>query len=218
MPMGKKPLVPAIGLVLLVFLAGCPVPPVVFHDGLPARAPRPDEDDVRLGVQAGNWDYRDGSNSIPRSIAFPSFHVGARVGQQAGKLCFEEGLNLLYCGTFVPFVTGGIGLTSPAVMLRGAISPLQQGDGDFFWQTSLMAGTPNSERLSVSVGPRVSSFGIGGAAISDLDFGSSTLRAEVSYTARAPWAGTAVNGNIFTIGLWYEHRFRRTGQPSLIEQ
>lgn len=174
----------------LLLLAGCSMPPVVFHDGLPAAATAPDDADVRLGIQAMNWyvnDY-DGHHPDPQWATIPSYHFGARVGQRTGQFCFEEGINWLYWHGFMPFFTGGIGLSHPAVMLRAAISPVGlSGNGGVFWQASLMAGSQRSERgFGFSLGPRASSLGIGGAVLGDWASGNSLIRAELSYTSRAP--------------------------------
>jgi hypothetical protein len=101
------------------------------------------------------------------------FNVGTRVGQRLGPFAFEQGITANMEETEVGLgVHAGIGLVSPALILRGSWSPVKISGmpartrlefiPDRWWQASLLYGSQRRpEGYGWAVGARTSKFGIG---------------------------------------------------------
>jgi hypothetical protein len=172
----------------LLFTA-CVVPPVVFHDGLPAQVAGPGELAVRGGLNAMYWSEDRGSPVVPGYLTF-----GARMGGDVGPVSVEGGAGLM--GVTVPYFHLGLGLSRPAVKLRGSAF------SDGWWQASLLGGPPRkSTGFNWSVGFGASTLGFGPNLLLENRWGPVTVRGQGSLTWRASWADTMVRGTVVSIGI-----------------
>ena len=179
------------GFVLL--LAACTLPPVVFHDGLPAQVPGPGELAVRGQMNAMYWSESGGDPGV-----VPGFvTLGARVGSDVGPVAVEGGAGLL--GVSVPYFHLGVGSSRPAVTLRGLVFT------DGWWQASLLGGPPRKPSgFNWSVGLGSSTLGFGPNVVMENRWGAFTFRGQGSLTWRAPWADTSVKGTVLSVGIGVE--------------
>lgn len=195
------PFVAALGLVAVSCLA-----PIAYHDGLPAAALPPGYVGARIEYNRSYWwTGRDG----PEQGEY--FVGGLRVGQKTRSLSFEEGGTLIFGDMFMPCVQGGVGLLSPAVILRALWTPLEADVSGVtlkplaWWQLSGLVGTPWKARgLGASVGARTSRLAVGPVAEVDYATGDGAFRLESSLTFRPPWASEDVSGRVLTVGLSME--------------
>ena len=88
---------------VVLLMAACTIPPVAFHDGLPAATIAPGDAAARIQYNRGWW-FRDG-----KTEPMQYFSGGLRFGQDWGRFCFEEGLTVLNPGGVLPCLHGGIG-------------------------------------------------------------------------------------------------------------
>jgi len=191
------------GLAALGLLAvSCVVAPLAYQDGLPASMPAPGFAAARLEYNRAYWRH-DSVSAEP----YEYWGGGLRFGQEWRKFCFEEGLTLLYPGGFMPCLEGGVGLRNPALTLRALWNPLWVGgrielDPMRWWQVSALVGTPRKPRgFGISSGARTSRIGVGPAALLDYTHSGISFRLEGSLTFRTPWADSAVQGRVLTVGL-----------------
>lgn len=174
------------GLVLL--FAACTLPPVVYHDGLPAQPPGPSELAVR--GQVGFWEWNGAEGLMGYYL------LGARVGGEFGKMSVDGGLGMLYTS---PFIQMGLGLSRPALMLRGMTT------FDGWWQASLLGGPPRrSSGFNWSAGLASSMLGFGPSVTLENRWGDFTVRGQGSVTWRAPWADSIVKGQVVSLGIAVE--------------
>lgn len=179
------------GLVLL--FAACNLPPVVFHDGLPAQVPGPDRLALRGQMSVMYWSESDDDPAF-----VPGFMtLGARMGSDVGPVAVEGGAGLL--GVSVPYFHLGVGSGRPAVMMRGLVF------ADGWWQASFLAGPPRrSSGFNWSAGLGASRLGFGPNLVLENRWGDFTLRGQGSVTWRAPWADSMVKGSVVSLGLGVE--------------
>jgi hypothetical protein len=192
------------GLAALGLLTGsCVVAPMAYHDGLPAAMPAP-------GFAAARFEYNRAYWRVNSFSADPYVYWsgGLRFGQEWRRLCFEEGLTVLNPGKTMPCLQGGVGLRRPAVTLRALWTPVALGptrvdlDPMLWWQVSALVGTPRKSRgFGISTGARTSRIGIGPMAVLDYSHSGISFRLEGSMTFRTPWADSAVQGRVLTVGI-----------------
>lgn len=177
------------GLILLV--GTCTLPPVVFHDGLPAQVSEPDHLAVRGQVALMYWSENSEQSAVPGYLSF-----GTRMGTELGPVAVEDGAGLM--GVTLPYSHLGLGTSRPAVMLRGSLS------ADGWWQASLLAGPPRRPQgLNWSVGLVSSVVGLGPGVTVENRWGDFTLRGRVQ-SPGAEWADTTVKGQVISLGIGVE--------------
>lgn len=191
------------GLAALGLLAtSCVFAPMAYHDGLPASMPAPGFAAVRVEYNRAYWRH-DSISAEP----YVYWGGGLRFGQEWRRFCFEEGLTVLNPGVTLPCLQGGVGLRNPAVTLRALWTPVALGsriqfDPMLWWQVSALVGTPRKLRgFGISTGARTSRIGIGPMAVLDYSHSGISFRLEGSMTFRTPWADSAVQGRVLTVGL-----------------
>lgn len=178
------------GLILLV--GSCTLPPVVFHDGLPAQASEPDHLAVRGQVALMYWSENGAQSAVPGYLSF-----GARMGTELGAVAVEGGAGLM--SVTLPYFHLGLGTSRPAVMLRGSLFT------DGWWQASVLAGPPRRPQgLNWSAGLVSSVVGLGPGVTVENRWGDFTLRGQGSVTWRAPWADTTIKGQVISLGIGVE--------------
>jgi len=216
-----RPLVrPALFLAAMVLLAGSAcVPPIAFHDGLPAWAPAPGGVEWRVGYQHLSAFGADSFNFLGQPFAIPDFSVGyltpgVRVGLNREPLAAELGLTSVIkaAGGFSALFGGEVGLgyndPSISVMFRPSLYLLnfysddESGTGAVVapWtQASLLVGNGYRARgLNYALGGRVSNYGAGPLAIIGYNLRPVEFRAELSYMLPVSYYAT---GRVLTIGL-----------------
>jgi hypothetical protein len=191
---------------LCLFVVSCATAPIAYHDGLPASVPPPGYAAARLGYNRMYW-WHGYSEPDEGEYIFGGF----RLGQDWRRMCFEEGMTLLFPNGVLPCLQVGVGLRNPAVMVRGMWTPVAVTGGGVtvdplaWWQISGLVGTPWKERgLGASVGARTSRLGIGPVAVLEYSTNGGAFRLESSMTFRAPWADENVSGRVLTVGLSLE--------------
>jgi hypothetical protein len=220
---GARPLVrPALYLAAVVLLAGSScMPPIAFHDGLPAWSPEPGGVEWRVGYQWLSAFGADSFNFLGQPFAVPDFSVGyltpgvrvglnhrpplvTEVGLASAMTAGGKGFSALFGAEF------GLGYTGPKlnVMFRPSVylldiySDSASGTGaDFgYWtQVSMLAGTGYRTRgLNFAAGGRASPFGAGPLAIVGVNLRPVELRAEFSYMLPVSYYAC---GRVLTIGL-----------------
>lgn len=173
---------------LLLLLSACVLPPVVYHEALPAQAPQSEVLALRGEYGAFTWNRAEGTAGYSL--------LGARVGGEIGKMAVDGGLGMLYTS---PFIQMGVGLSRPAMMLRGMTT------FDGWWQASLLVGPSFRNRgFNWSIGGISSRFGIGPSLVLENRWGPVTVRGQGSVTWRAPWADTTVQGSVMSFSLAVE--------------
>ena len=221
--LGVRPLIrPALFLAVLVLLAGSAcIPPVAFHDGLPAWSLEAGGVEWRVGYQRLSAFGADSFSFLGQPFAVPDFSVsyltpGVRVGlSHRPPLTTEVGLasaitaggrgfSALFGAEF------GLGYADPKlnVMFRPSVylvdvySDSASGTGADLgcWsQISMLVGTGYRTRgLSFAAGGRASPFGAGPLAVVGVNLRPAEFRAELSYTL--PVTDYA-SGRVLTIGL-----------------
>ena len=189
----------------LLAIGGCVMPPIAFHDGLPAWTPSTGRTEGSIGYHRMYWSEGEGSvwyltPGIRAGLARPPMAADAGltsvVVENGGRFGALMGLTL------------GIGYQNKdmSVIARpGAyfmsISPdgVEFGFDDPLWQVSVLGGsrfTPG--RSHVSGGGRISRFGVGPALLVGHSVGPVVLRLEGSYTF--PYNDNAT-GRLLTVGL-----------------
>jgi hypothetical protein len=181
----------------------CVVAPMAYHDGLPAAMPAPGFAAARFEYSRAYW--RVNNFSVDPYVYWTG---GLRFGQEWRRFCFEEGLTVLNPDKIMPCLQGGVGLRVPAVTLRALWTPVALGltrvdlDPMLWWQVSALVGTPRKSRgFGISSGARTSRIGIGPMAVLDYSHSGISFRLEGSMTFRTPWADSAVQGRVLTVGI-----------------
>lgn len=211
---------PALILAAVVLLAGSAcVPPIAFHDGLPAWAPEPGGVEWRVGYQHLSAFGADSFNFLGQPFAIPGFSVGyltpgVRVGLKREPLAAEVGLTsaIKATGGFSALFGGEVGLgyngRSISVMFRPSLYLLdvysddESGTGADVapWaQASLLVGNGyHSRGLNFALGGRASDYGAGPLALIGYNLRPVEFRAELSYMLPVSYYAT---GKVLTIGL-----------------
>jgi len=211
---------PAVLLAAMPLLAGSAcVPPIAFHDGLPAWAPEPGGVEWRVGYQHVSAFGADSFNLLGLPFAIPDFSVGyltpgVRVGLNREPLAFEVGLASVVrtTGGFSALFGGEVGLGyrdptvnvmfRPSLYLLDVYSDGENGTGVDVarWaQASVLVGNGYRARgLNFAVGGRASDYGAGPLALIGVNLHPVEFRAEVSYMLPVSYYAT---GRVLTIGL-----------------
>jgi hypothetical protein len=211
---------PALFLAVMFLLAGSTcVPPIAFHDGLPAWAPEPGGVEWRLGYQHLSAFGADSFNFLGQPFATPDFSLsyltpGVRVGLNRAPLAAELGLTsaIRATGGFSALFGAevGLGYNDPtiSVMFRPSLYLLDvYGDAESgagvdvapWTQASFLVGNGyHSRGLNFAFGGRASDYGAGPLALIGLNLHPVEFRAELSYML--PVSGYAT-GRVLTIGL-----------------
>ncbi len=200
---------------LLSWLASCTHPPLVYHEDMPAYAPRWGPPETRFGYHKTFWNDR--GSWRPGDY----FNLGTRVGQRLGPLSLEQGISANMEETEVGLgVHAGIGLVSPALILRGSWSPVKISGmpartrlefiPDRWWQAGLLYGSQTRpEGYGWAVGARASRFGIGPVLFGEYCSGVLSLRAEASASFVSPWADDRTVGQVYAIGIGAAHHGKK---------
>ena len=206
---------PAAACAVLVF-AAC-VPPIAWHDGLPAWSPEPKDIEWRVGYQRLSAFDADTFELFGEEFARPDFNIsyltpGVRWGLSQKPLAADVGLaSVLIVGDGLGIQVGpafGIGRcdTNFSVMFRPSLYMLNLkigGEGGLqlthWYQLELLLGNGYRARgLSFAAGGRASPIAVGPVGIADVNLHPIDLRAEVSYM----WpAASVATGTALTIGL-----------------
>ncbi len=205
--------------VMFLFAGSACVPPIAFHDGLPAWAPEPGGVEWRVGYQHLTAFGADSFNFIGLPFSIPDFSVsyltpGVRVGLNREPLAAEVGLTSVIraTGGFSALLGGevGLGYNDPtvSVMFRPSLYLLdihsddESGTGADVapWaQASILVGNGYRSRgLNFAVGARASDYGAGPLALIGLNLQPVEFRAEVSYMMPVSYYAT---GRVLTIGF-----------------
>jgi hypothetical protein len=200
---------------LLSWLASCTRPPIMYHEDMPAYAPRWGPPETRFGYHRTFWN----DDGFWRPDDY--FNLGTRVGQRLGPLAFEQGILANMGETEAGLgIHAGIGLVSPALMLRGSWAPVHVWGlleytrldfvPDHWWQASLLYGSQRKrDGYGWAVGARASKLGIGPVLFGEYCSGVLSLRAEASASLASPWAGDRTVGQLYSIGIGAAHHGRR---------
>jgi hypothetical protein len=202
---------PVARIALIVLLSvSCVSPPIMYQDGLAATTPQPGHFAARIGYNQSHWWHGDISVDLG-----PYLGGGVRTGQDWGRFCFEEGLTLLYPDALLPCLQCGVGLRSPAIMIRALWTPLSVSRRVRFapllwWQGSALVGTPRRQRgFGASCGIRTSPTGIGPVTALDYAAAGGSARLEGSMAFRPPWAKDEnIQGRVLMLGLTMEPTIR----------
>jgi hypothetical protein len=211
---------PALFLAVMFLLAGSAcVPPIAFHDGLPAWAPEAGGVEWRVGYQHLSAFGADSFNFLGLPFAIPDFSVsyltpGVRVGLSRAPLAAELGLTSVIraTGGFSALFGGEVGLGyndptvsvmfRPSLYLLDVYSDAESGTGvdvSPWTQASILVGNGYRPRgLNFAVGGRASDYGAGPLALIGLNLRPVEFRAEVSYMLPVSYYAT---GRVLTIGL-----------------
>ncbi len=209
----------AAAMVLLGLGVSC-IPPVAFHDGLPAWAPPESDVEWRVGWQRLAVSGADSFNVLGRHYSRPDFSVnyltpGMRIGLRrpprvmdvglaSAMMADRDGFSALFGATF------GFGYAArnlsvmfrPSVYLVDFYSDKLDGTGvDFgYWsQASFLVGTGyRSPGWSIAAGGRASPFSAGPLAVVGVNLKPAEFRAEFSYLF--PVTDYA-SGRVLTVGL-----------------
>jgi hypothetical protein len=199
----------------VVVFAAC-VPPVAWHDGLPAWSPEQKDVEWRVGYQRLSAFHADTFELFGEEFARPDFSVnyltpGVRWGLGQKPLAADVGLaSVLTVGSGLGFLVGpafGIGRcdTNFSVMFRPSlyVLSLNTSESGLHWgpwyQLELLAGNGyRTGGVSFAAGGRASPFAAGPVGLVGVSLYPIDLRAEVSYM----WPAAAVaTGTALTIGL-----------------
>ena len=199
---------------VLVF-AAC-VPPIAWHDGLPAWSPEQKDVEWRVGVQRLSAFGADTFELLDQQFAAPDFNVsyltpGVRWGLGHGPLAADVGIaSVLVVGSGLGMLVGptfGVGScdTNFSVMFRPSLYMFSLSFGGEglqlipWYQLELLLGNGHRARgVSFAAGGRASPFAVGPVGVADLVLHPIDLRAEVSYMIPAASVAT---GTALTIGL-----------------
>jgi len=181
-----------------VLLAGSAcLPPVAWHDGLPAWSPPAGKPEASIGYHRMFWSEVEGS----------AWYVtpGLRVGLARPPTAVDIGLvsMMAFDGGDFGLLVGpafGIGRSDDemSAMFRASI---YFGAGSGFWpQASVLVGNGYRARgVNLAVGGRASMLGTGPVAVAGANLGGVELRGELSYMLSMP--GSWATGRALTVGL-----------------
>jgi hypothetical protein len=208
---------PALFLAALVLLTGSAcVPPIAWHDGLPAWSPEPKDVEWRIGYQRLSAFGADTFELLDEQFATPDFNVsyltpGVRWGIGRGPLAADAGIaSVLIVGSGLGMLVGpafGIGScdTNFSVMFRPSLYMFSLSFGGeglqlipWYQMELLMGNGHRAKGVSFAAGGRASPFAVGPVGIADVILHPIDLRAEVSYMFPAASVAT---GTALTIGL-----------------
>jgi hypothetical protein len=211
----------AVFLAAIVLLAGSAcMPPIAFHDGLPAWSPEARGVEWRIGYQRLSAFGADSFNFLGQPFAVPDFSVGyltpgVRVGLNRAPMAAEVGLAsaITAGGKSFSALFGaefGVGYSDPKlnVMFRPSVYLLDiysdsvSGTGadlGYWTQISLLVGTGYQARgVNFAAGGRASPFGAGPLAVVGVNLRPVEFRAELSYMLPVSYYAS---GRVLTIGL-----------------
>jgi hypothetical protein len=211
----------ALFLAAMALLAGSAcMPPIAFHDGLPAWTPEAKGIEWRIGYQHLSAFDADSFEFLGLRFASPDVSAsyltaGVRVGDRRGPVAAEVGLTSVITagGGDFSLLAGpaiGIGYSDPKlnVMFRPSIYLLDiygnhvDGGGvqlSSWGQVSMLVGTGYRARgVNFAAGGRASPFGAGPLAVVGVNLRPVEFRAELSYML--PISGMAT-GKALTVGL-----------------
>jgi hypothetical protein len=197
------------------------MPPIAFHDGLPAWSPEARGVEWRVGYHRLSAFGADSFNFLGQPFAVPDFSVsyltpGVRVGlNHRPPLVTEVGLASVITvgGNGFSALFGaefGLGYTDPrlSVMFRPSAYLLDvysdsvSGTGvdmGYWSQVSMLVGTGYRARgVSLAASGRASPFGAGPLAVVDVNLRPVEFRAEISYMLPVTDYAT---GGVLTVGL-----------------
>ena len=181
-----------IACVALLATGGCVLPPIVFHDGLPAWTPGAGKPEGSIGYHRIYW-YNSGEYVGSAWYLTPGF----RVGLGRPPLAADIGLTSMVVesdGEFGALVGAALGIgyqrQNFGFMVRPSAYVMSIGGGDVrfglddpLWQFSLLAGNGNQPgAVHFSGGGRVGRLGVGPVFLADRTVGPVNLRLETSYT------------------------------------
>lgn len=165
------------------------VPPIAFHDGLPAWTPEPGRADGSIGYHRAYWSRGEYSSSgwyLTPGVRFgflqPPF--GADVGLTSAVRIGDGFAALLGPLWGIGYQTRHLSLVvrPSAYVVSISEGGVQFGFDDLLWQVSLLAGNgAQSGKTHVSGGGRISRYGIGPVLLVDHSYGRVSLRLEGSY-------------------------------------
>lgn len=209
--------------IVLLAVSAC-VPPIAFHDGLPAWAPEAGGVEARVGYHRLSVFNSDTLDIFGYRFVLPDYGIGyltpgVRVGLGHPPLAAEVGLTsvILAGGGAFSAMAGpafGLGYSSPELsamfrpsMYMFGISGDESGtevDMGYWTQVSMLVGTGHRARgLNFAAGGRASPFGAGPVAVVGVNLRPVEFRAELSYmfpmTAITP--PPPVAGRALTIGI-----------------
>jgi hypothetical protein len=211
---------PTLFVAAVVLLAGSTcVPPVAFHDGLPAWAPEAGKVEWRVGCQHLSAFGADSFDFLGLRPATPDLSVGyltpgMRVGLDSKPLTAELGLTsaIKAQGGFSALLGGEVGLGyndpkisvvfRPSLYLVDVYSDNESGTGVDVapWgQASMLVGNGYRARgLNFAVGGRASEYGAGPVAFVGVNLRPVDFRAELSYMLPVSFYAS---GRVLTVGL-----------------
>jgi len=211
---------PALFVAAVVLLAGSAcVPPIAFHDGIPAWAPDAGKVEWRVGYQYLSAFGADSFDFLGLRPATPDFSVGyltpgMRVGLDRRPLTAELGLTsaIKTEGGFSALFGGEVGLGyndpkinvmfRPSLYLVDVYNDNESGTGVDVapWgQVSMLVGNGYRARgLNLAVGGRASEYGAGPVAFVGVSLRPVDIRAELSYMLPVSYYAS---GRVLTIGL-----------------
>jgi hypothetical protein len=216
-------------VLLLLAGSGC-VPPIAWHDGLPAWTPAPNDVEWRLGYQHLSAFDADTFSLFGEEYARPDFGIsyltpGVRVGLGHGPLVADVGVaSILSVGGSLGILAGptfGVGRCDSnfSVMFRPSLYLLGMSIGGEesglqwapWYQLELLLGNGyRSKGVSFALGGRAGLLAVGPVGVADVILHPVDLRAEVSYMLPAsPFA----TGSALTIGLTVAAPARRGPLP-----
>ena len=211
---------PALFVAAVALLAGSAcVPPVAFHDGLPAWAPEAGKVEWRVGYQhlsafgADSFDFL-GLRPVTSVFSVGYLTPGMRAGLDRRPLVAELGLTsaikadggfsaLFGCEVGLGYNDSRISLMfRPSLYLVDVYSDNKSGTGVHVapWgQVSMLVGNGYRARgLNCSVGGRASEYGAGPVAFLGVNLHPVDFRAELSYMLPVSYYAS---GRVLTIGL-----------------
>lgn len=211
-----RAILPSAACALLVF-AAC-VPPITWHDGLPAWSPEPKDVEWRLGYQRlSAFDAETfeifGAEFTRPDVSISYLTPGVRWGLSQSPLAADVGIaSVVAVGDGLGILAGpafGVGRcdTNFSVMFRPSLYLLglsiggdESGLHPMAWyQLELLLGNGRRSRgVSFALGGRAGPLAFGPVGIADVVLHPVDLRAEVSYM----WPGSPfATGRALTIGL-----------------
>jgi len=216
-------------VLLLLAGSGC-VPPIAWHDGLPAWTPAPNDVEWRLGYQHLSAFDADTFSLFGEEFAQPDFSVGyltpgVRWGLGHGRLVADVGItSVVAVGDGLGIIAGpafGVGtcdssfsaMFRPSIYLLGlSMGGEESGLNSTAWyQLELLLGNGyRSKGVSFALGGRAGPLAVGPVGIADVVLHPVDLRAEVSYM----WPGSPfATGTALTVGLTVAAPARREREP-----
>lgn len=213
----KKILLQIIVLAIIFVLTirtSCSIPTTTaYHENLPAYIPR-------WGIPESRFDYnRTFWNNYSQWLTNEYFNLSLRSGERLRNLAFEQGfISTIFRDNVIFGFQAGIGLTKPAITLRGYWLPFEVYGYHFdqvgfrfranqWWQVSIIGGTSSYriQGLGWALGGCVSKWGVGPILLAEFGSGVISLRSEFSVTFTAPWAPQSIYGQTYTIGIGAVH-------------